>query len=134
MAAHCASFQPFQELNISKPCETKRNNTRTCNRVAGAATGLPAEGLRSRENTRFGSRRTGVETLRGAGVESWSREADGRRRGLLIESLEDWRFSLDGAGRSEGAGTGSLESLGIPEGLASTGGAVVSIARCFAEK
>lgn len=60
-----------------------------------------------------------VEDMRGlAGVEDKLSRDTELRRGLLILSLEDFRLSREGAARKLPAtGTGSLEGLGMPEGL-----------------
>lgn len=73
-----------------------------------------------------------VEDTRGlAGVEDkLSRDAELRKGGLLILSLEDFRLSREGAARKLPAtGTGSLEGLGMPEGLGLVDGSMAQNAR-----
>jgi hypothetical protein len=93
-----------------------------CSRLEGGSTCDPVEGSRSRAKIRD-SRLAGVVGtggLEGMEADSCSRDAEGRRRGLLIESRGACRLSLDAAGRrvGGGAGFGNLEGLGMPDGLA----------------
>jgi len=95
------------------------------------------EGSRSRAKIRD-SRLAGVVGMRGLeGMEadSCSRDTEGRRRGLLIESRAACRLSRDAAGRRVGGGTGfgNLEGLGMPDGLAPEAEESI-IANVFARK
>lgn len=108
---------------------------RKSGRAVGLYVAVLVEGSRSRRKDWLDCRRTGEVMLRGREVEgdSCSREVELRKRGLLIVSLEDCRFSRDAAGRSSGTrtgnfeGPGSLEGLGIPEGLdVEAGGSIVA--------
>lgn len=108
---------------------------RKSGRTVGVYVTELVEGSRSRRKDWLDCRRTGEVMLRGREVEgdSCSLEAELRKRGLLMVSLEDCRFSRDAAGRNSGTrtgnrdGPGSLDGLGIPEGLdVEAGGSIVA--------